>query len=179
MLFKLLCMSIDNPDLVQREADLLSLHFESTPMVIHRLSGLSFSPCSQLAIRISLLWYKGALINWVIAAWPIKNSISLTSWQLSIFWHWRRWRARGKSQKSWMWQVHGWKCRLGLSIPFPVVCVGGVGRRSSSSVTVWQQQKFYGHPILFIPAKRSVTCAGIPTYIPTYILIHLSITLLS
>ena len=28
MLFKLLCMSIDNPDLVQREADLLSLHFE-------------------------------------------------------------------------------------------------------------------------------------------------------
>ena len=53
MLFKLLFMSIDNPDLVQREADLL----------FHRVSGLSSSPCSQLAIRISLLWYKGALIN--------------------------------------------------------------------------------------------------------------------
>ena len=52
-----------------------------------------------------------------------------------------------------MWQVHGWKCRR--------------GRRSSSNVAVWQQQKFYGHPILFIPAKGSVTCADIPTYLYT------------
>jgi hypothetical protein len=31
----------------------------------------------------------------------------------------------GEKSRAWMWQVHGWKCRLGLSMPFPVVCVWG------------------------------------------------------
>jgi hypothetical protein len=168
MLFKILCVSIDNPNLVQREADLLSLLFEkypdgdtsckwsiffTTPTTCDSYLGALVQGC------FDKLSYYGLVDQESYVPHNVVDSSQFADTE-------REDEERGKSQGLECDQSTGESADLVSVCPFPL---RGGDRRSSSTVAVCQQQKFYEHPILFIPPKESVTCADINLHINTLV----------
>ena len=168
MLFKILCVSIDNPNLVQREADLLLLLFEkypdgdtsckwsiffTTPTTCDSYLGALVQGC------FDKLSYYGLVDQESYVPHNVVDSSQFADTE-------REDEERGKSQGLECDQSTGESADLVSVCPFPL---RGGDRRSSSTVAVCQQQKFYEHPILFIPPKESVTCADINLHINTLV----------